>query len=290
VRQKIFSFSLFGLDISIYTYGTLIVVGFLVGIWWARRAAERRLAIDPERTFNVGFALLFLGLLGARLAYAIAHYDEFTGTPLKFLKIWEGGLLAYGGVVAALLWLAWWLPRKPELKGFAFADILARAACLAFAVGWLAPLLAGDDFGKKTTVAWGIPTLWYEDGSPASAWASAPIHDAALGRTHPTQIYEALFALVLFFLLGAASKRAKVTGRVTALFLMIGAVGRAALDLFRGDAGPSPRFADRGFLIHDILSWTQFLAIPLFFAGLAIWLIRRPEEAHGHAAPSLAAN
>jgi phosphatidylglycerol:prolipoprotein diacylglycerol transferase len=273
VRVKLFELG----GIAIYTYGTLIVIGFLVGAWWARRAAKRRLGIDPERTFNVGFALLFLGLLGARLAYAIAHYDEFTRTPLKLLKIWEGGLLLYGGVVVGLLWLAWWLPRRPELRGFAFVDILARAACLATAVGWIAPLLAGDDFGKPTKAAWGIPVAAFDDRSPASLWGIR--NDVALGKLHPTQLYEAAFALGLFFLLGFVQKRARVAGRVTALFLMLHAVGRAALDVFRADAGPSPDFADRGFLIPGAVSWTQFLAIPLFFAGLAIWLIRKPDPA-----------
>lgn len=278
MRQKLFTIPIFG-GIDIYTYGTLIVVGFLVGAWWTRRAAQKRLGIDPERTFNVGFAILFLGLLGARLAYAIAHYDEFTRTPLKLLKIWEGGLLLFGGVVVVLAWLAWWLPKEAELKGFAFLDVLVRGACLALAVGWMAPLLAGDDFGKVTNAPWGIPVAkLFEDGTPVVAWASRPANDAVLRQIHPTQIYEALFALGLFFVLGFVGKRAKSTGRVTALFLMLYAVGRAALDLFRGDAGPAP-VADRGFVIADTLSWTQFLAIPIFFAGLAIWLIRKPSDA-----------
>lgn len=274
MKTKIVSFNLFGLDISIYTYGTLIVVGFLVGAWWLRRAAARSLGLDRERTFNVAFALLFLGLFGARLCYAVAHYEEFARTPLKFLKIWEGGLLLFGGVVLAGLWLAWWLPRKPELKGYAFADLLARATCLALAVGWLAPLLAGDDFGKPTKLPWGIPAAAYEDGSPASLWAIKK--DVPLASLHPTQVYEALFALGLFFLLGAVGRRAKVSGRVLALFFVATAVGRAVLDLFRGDAGPASAVADRGFVVPGVLSWTQFLAIPLAFAGVGLWLIRRP--------------
>ncbi len=170
--------------------------------------------------------------------------------------------------MVVLAWLAWWLPRQIELKGFAFLDVLVRGACLALAVGWMAPLLAGDDFGKVTTAAWGIPVAkLFEDGTPVVAWASQPANDAVLRQIHPTQIYEALFALGLFFVLGFVGKRAKATGRVTALFLMLYAVGRAALDLFRGDAGPAPRIADRGFVIADTLSWTQFLAIPIFFAG-----------------------
>jgi phosphatidylglycerol:prolipoprotein diacylglycerol transferase len=272
MRQILFRLPWLGTPI--YTYGTMIVVGFLVGAWWLRRAAHRRLGIDRERTFNVAFALLFLGLLGARLAYAVAHYDEFTRTPLKLLKIWEGGLVAFGGAVVGLLWLAWWLPRQPELRGFAFLDLLARGACLAFAVGWIAPLLAGDDFGKPTTLPWGIPASAYEDGSPASLWAIQ--NDAALRNLHPTQVYEAFFALGLFFLLGFLGKRVSRSGRVAALFLMLYPLGRALLDVFRADSGPAPRFADRGFVISGVLSWTQFLAIPMFFAGVAIWLIRKP--------------
>ncbi|MCC7137766.1 MAG: prolipoprotein diacylglyceryl transferase [Planctomycetes bacterium] len=277
MKTKIVSFNLFGLDVSIYTYGTLIVVGFLVGAWWLRRAAERTLGVDRERSFNVAFALLFLGLFGARLCYAIAHYEEFARTPLKFLKIWEGGLLLFGGVALASLWLAWWLPRKPEMRGFALADLLARATCLALAVGWMAPLLAGDDFGKPTTLPWGIPAAAYEDGSPASLWAIKT--DVPLASLHPTQVYEALFALALFFGLGLLGRRARVSGRVLAAFFVAMAVGRAALDLFRGDGGPAAKVADRGFVVPGVLSWTQFLAIPLAFAGVALWLIRRPGAA-----------
>ena len=122
MRQKLFTIPIFG-GIDIYTYGTLIVVGFLVGAWWTRRAAQKRLGIDPERTFNVGFAILFLGLLGARLAYAIAHYDEFTRTPLKLLKIWEGGLSFQGGVIGAILFALWFL-RARRLSFWPLADIV----------------------------------------------------------------------------------------------------------------------------------------------------------------------
>ena len=59
---------------------------------------------------------------------------------------------------------------------------------------------------------------------------------------------------------------------------MLYAIGRGLLDLTRGDAGPSPTYADRGFVIDGVLSWTQFLAIGIFFAGLALWLIRRPDD------------
>src|SRR5436190_5759404 len=105
MKQKIFDFTIFGTQFAIYTYGTFLVIAFLVGTWWARRSAQRTLGVDPERTFNVTFALLFLGIAGARLVYSFSHYAEFSQTPLKFLKIWEGGLNGIGGLTGALLWL-----------------------------------------------------------------------------------------------------------------------------------------------------------------------------------------
>jgi phosphatidylglycerol:prolipoprotein diacylglycerol transferase len=265
VFPKLVEIPVFG-GIPIFAYGTLIVVAFLVAAWWTRRAARTDLGIDPERTFNVGFALLFLGLAGARLVYAFANYGEFVARPMSFLRIWEGGLVGYGGLVAGLLWLAWWLPRKPELRGFAFLDVLARGACIAFAVGWFASLLAGDDYGAPTKAAWGLPYSLFKPGTPAAA---AGIDDPA-GRIHPTQVYESLLAAALFVVLAVYARRRPPSGRVAAWFLMLHSVGHAVIELFRGD----PK---RGMVIEGVLSASQLLAIPVFFTGLAILLIRRAE-------------
>jgi len=276
VHPKLVEIPVFG-GITIFAYGTLIVVAFLVAAWWARRVAKRTLGVDPERVFNVGFALLFLGLAGARLVYAFANYQEFSNKPLAFLKIWEGGLVGYGGVVAGLLWIAWWLPRHPEMKGFAFLDLLARAACIAFAIGWTASLLAGDDYGKATTLPWGIPASAFEAGTPAAAFAA---RGDPLGKLHPTQVYESLFAVLLFVVLSLYARKKPVSGRVAAWFLMLHPIGHSLIELFRGDDDK------RGMLIEGALSWSQLLAIPVFFSGLAIRLIRKEETAPPPAAPA----
>ncbi len=255
-----------GIGLSIQTYGTVIVLAFLVGAFWTRSRATATLGLDPERVFNVTFVLLFVGLIGARLVFAFSDYDHYAQRPLAFLKIWEGGLVGYGGLVACLLWLAWWLPRHPEMKGFAFLDLLARGGALALAIGWLAPLLAGDDYGKVTDAAWAIPAAWFQDGTGA---ATSVVRSDAAARLHPTQVYEVLWALGVFLALAVYAKRAPLSGRVAALFLLLHPIGHAVIELFRGDV-------KRGFVIDGVLSWSQFLAIPVFFAGVAIWLIRKP--------------
>jgi phosphatidylglycerol:prolipoprotein diacylglycerol transferase len=275
MHQTLFKIPLFGTQITIYSYGTTIVLAFLLAAWWTKRAASKSLGISEERVFNVAFVLLFLGLAGARLAYSFAHFDEFAKSPGSFLAIWKGGLVGYGGVVLAAAWLARYLPKHSqpggwiEGKGWSTLDYLARGAALAFALGWIAPLLAGDDYGKVTTAPWGIPVTAFENDTPVHDYVRGAPLDVATAKIHPVQVYESLFALALFGALALFAKRRPVPGRVAALFFLVHPLGHALLELFRGDS-------KRGFVIPGALSWSQFLAIPVFFVGVAIWLIRKP--------------
>lgn len=269
-----FTVPLVGKEITIYSYGTVIVIAFLLAAWWTRRKAHALLGLDRERVFNVCFALLFIGIGGARLLHALVHYAEFTKRPLSFLYIWEGGLVWYGGVIADLLWLGWYLQRHPDMKGFAFLDVLVRGSALGIFLGRWASFLAGDDYGKPTSLPWGVPVTW------TSGVETARQHglSAADTRLHPSQVYEGLFGLFLFFLLGWAARKGWRSGRVTALFLMAYAAGRPFLELARWDT-------DARGMIGGVISTSQLLSVPMFFAGLAIWLVRRPEEVRPLAAP-----
>ena len=157
MHPVIWQFELLGGTRTIYAFGTFIVLAFLLSSWFVRWRGARTLELDRERVFNICFVLLFLGLLGARLLYVFVHYPEFAGQPLRFLKIWEGGLVFYGGLLAGLAWLAWYLPRHPDLKGFAFLDVTALGACLAIFVGRWASFLAGENYGRVAEdLPWGM--------------------------------------------------------------------------------------------------------------------------------------
>jgi phosphatidylglycerol---prolipoprotein diacylglyceryl transferase len=257
-----------GKEITIYSYGTVIVLAFLVAAWWTRRAAHRRLGLDKERVFNVAFALLFVGIAGARLLYALIHYQKFTARPMSFLFIWEGGLVWYGGLIADLLWLAWYLPRHPDLRGYEFTDVLVRGACLGIFLGRWASFLAGEGYGRPTDLPWGIPAVRMPQATESVRQSGQSILDV---RLHPAQVYESLFGLLLFVVLGWLAKRGWRSGRLTAMFLMLYALGRPVLELFRWDD------ADRG-MIGGHVSMSQLISVPVFFAGLALWLVRRPEH------------
>ncbi|MFM8979868.1 MAG: prolipoprotein diacylglyceryl transferase, partial [Planctomycetia bacterium] len=248
--------------VSIYAFGTFIVLAFLLGAFHARRRAARLLGADREQVFNVCFALLFLGIAGARLLYGLSHYAEVTKEPLALFKIWEGGLILAGGLLAGLLWLAWYLPRHPELRGWSMLDVLSMSTALALALGRVGSFLSGEDYGKEAPgLAWAV-TFPLESGSQAKP-LGVPLH--------PTQLYHSLHALVVFGLRALLARRSPHPGRVAGAFLMLYALGTAGIEVLRADDQA------RGMRVDGLVSTTQFLCVPLFFAGLAIWLLRRPQ-------------
>lgn len=268
MKPIFFQFELFGRTFSVHAFGTFIVLAFLVSTWYVRRRAHRDLGLDKERVFNICFALLFIGIAGARLLYAIVHYDDFTQNALSFLEIWKGGLVFYGGLILCSLWLAWFLPRHPDLRGWAFADILALGASLAIFIGRWASFLSGENYGKPTDMPWGI-------AFPPESHAR-PV----LEKLHPTQLYHSLHGLLLFLALWLVLRKKPYAGRVTGLFFMLYALVRPVIEVFRADD------VARGMVIEGYLSTSQLLSIPVFFAGLAIFLIRRRPADGGGTAPA----
>lgn len=253
-------------SIKIYSFGTFIVLAFLVSSFYVRRRASRTLGLDKERVFNVCFALLFIGLAGARLLYVLINYDEFAAKPMSLFKIWEGGLVYYGGLIACMLWLAWYLPRHPDMKGWAFLDVLSLGACLAIFVGRWASFLSGENYGKVAEdLPWGVKFPIGDEHSQVPA----SLRGVSL---HPVQLYHSLHGLLMFVVLSLVMRRGPRSGQVAGLFLMLYAIGRAIIEIWRGDDEA------RGMVIDGYVSSGQFISVPIFFIGLTIFLVRRNAE------------
>lgn len=249
-------------NVKIYAFGTFIVLAFLAASYYVRRRAAATLGLDKAEVFNVCFALLFIGLAGARLLYALVKYEEFSKNKLELFYVWKGGLVWYGGLIVCLLWLAWYLPRHARLKGWALVDVLSLGACIGIFVGRWASFLSGENYGKE---------------APGLPWAvTFPPHPSTQARVgvelHPAQIYHSLHGLVLFGLLLWFLRRKPHPGRATGLFLVLYSVGRAVLEIWRGDDDA------RGMLFGGNISTSQFLSIPIFFVGVAIYFARQSRE------------
>jgi phosphatidylglycerol:prolipoprotein diacylglycerol transferase len=139
-------------------------------------------------------------------------------------------------------------------------DVLAPPVALGTSVTRLGCFNAGCDYGKPTTLPWGVVF------SSAIAHANTGV---PLGvRIHPTQLYESLMTLAIFGVLLWWFPRKKHDGDIFLGYLGLYAVGRFIIEYVRGDE-------DRGFVFNHLLSTSQFIALLMLGGIAAVFIWRR---------------
>ena len=242
--------------LTLYTYGVMLVVAFLVSTWLAIRAARRLppalVAITDEQLLDFSSLTLLGGIAGARLFYILLQWELFVSAPQELLAIWHGGLVWYGGLAGGLL--AGWLyihfasrnvsgginkiarpplafargPQrgipKPRAEGGAGYFMRVMDQCIPFgvlghAIGRLGCFLNGCCYGKPTESWCGVVF----PGQPTAVL--------------PTQLFEAFGLLTLFLILRKLQRPSLLRhpGRLFGVYLVSYAVLRFGLEFLRGD-------------------------------------------------------
>lgn len=252
---------------TLHTYGLLIAIGFLVGMNLAARQADRE-GEDSERIVDLTFYVLIWGLLGGRLVYILTKFDHYLAHPLEIGMFWRGGLVWYGGFLAACAYLAFH-SRTTGRPFFKTVDILIPSMALAHAAGRLGCLAAGCCFGEVTHVPWAIRF-------PPQSLAQQVHHALGLVRlgepslsVHPTQLYEAGGELALFFLLIVIRPYRRFHGQLFLMWLGLYPIMRTVIEMYRGDK-------ERGVYI---LSTSQYISIGVGLAAILLVLVLRHQRA-----------
>lgn len=257
--------------ITVHTYGVMMALGFLaaLGNWIL---LGRRMGYTAPFCSDLVFWVMVSGIAGARAAYVLENWQDYMAAPLSILRVDQGGLVFYGGLVAAGAAIVVFA-RRHRLGLVPFLDFVVTSVPLAHALGRIGCFLNGCCFGSRTVSAWcgvrfpkaSIP--WYSQYHEHLLGADAP---ASL-PVHPVQLYEAGFNLVVYGLLVWLFRKRLRPGVVMAAYLMLYAIGRFSLEFWRGDRGERLEVFQ--------LSIGQFISIPLLMLGLAMLVVvtvRRP--------------
>ncbi|MDH7598049.1 MAG: prolipoprotein diacylglyceryl transferase [Sedimentisphaerales bacterium] len=140
--------------LSIKSYGTFMVIGFLAAVWVLRRLAKRE-GLDPNLINSVALYALIAGIAGARLFYVIHYWQDFRDDWLEVFRIWRGGLEFLGGVLLALLVLLICV-RRWRLPAARLLDICAIGLMVGLVFGRIGCFLNGCCFGRPTDLPWGV--------------------------------------------------------------------------------------------------------------------------------------
>lgn len=256
------AFDVFGSTIgplTLHSYGVLLAVAFLMGLWVASWQA-RRAGLDDRRVGDLAIYLLIAGLVGAKLLLLIVEWPYYSNNLGQLGSLAQSGGVFYGGLLGALpVW--WWYTRRHALDGWKVGDALAPGVAIGQSLGRLGCLAAGCCHGRPAEVPWAIT---FSD--PYAARAVGTPLDIPL---HPTQLYESVAMLLVFLALVWLAPRKRFDGQVFLAYVTLYAVGRFVIEFFRGD--------QRGTVLSGLLSTSQFVSV-LLVLGVALvvpWLLKR---------------
>ena len=109
--------------LTLYTYGVLISLGFIVGIALTLHLGKKE-GFAKEKILDIGFYALIAAIIGSRLLFVLIEYKYFIKNPLDIFKIWEGGLVFFGGLLLVVLVLLIYL-KKNALPLWKTLDLFA---------------------------------------------------------------------------------------------------------------------------------------------------------------------
>ena len=253
---------------TLYGYGVFIALGFVLGILYAFREAQR-VGVDPQRILDLGFWILVSAIIGARILFILTMWREYMRFPLEMLMVWKGGLVYYGGIILSLTVSVWYI-HKHKMPVLKTLDILGAAFVLGEVAGRLGCFSAGCCFGKPTSLPWGMvfndPMTLVDE-----KYRGIPIH--------PTQLYSSLAALTIFGILQLLKRRPVFPGQVGFTGLLLYSIERFGIESLRGDE-------IRGFVWYPYLSTSQFISIPVALTCIGILLyLRKVHRTAGAASP-----
>lgn len=245
--------------ISVHWYGLAYLVGF--AFFWALgrlRAKESWRGFDSEAVEDLLFYGMLGVILGARIGFCLFYQPRWYLThPVDILKVWQGGMSAHGGMIGAIIAIAYF-SRMTHRTFLDVADFVVPMVPLGIFLGRLGNFVNGE--------------LWGRVASEAVPWAMVfPQSGSALAR-HPSQLYEALGeGLFLFLFLWVYSRKPRASGRVAGLFCLGYGLARFVVEFFREPD------AYLGFGLFG-LSRGQWLTIPVFCVGLFLLLVSRRKD------------
>ena len=239
---------------TLRAFGLCMALGFLLGwqaaVWLCRRTGQNADQLTTLLTW-----LMVSAIFGARTAYVLEHWSaEFAGNPLAILRVDQGGLMFYGGLLAAAAVLLIYA-RTHRQALFEITDLVLAVVPMGHAFGRLGCFMHGCCYGKLTTSCIGVAfpkdsPAWWEQAS-----ATPPlIAQAALKSLPviPTQLLESAANFVLFAVLFRLYPRyRKQRGFITGCYLVCYAGLRFCIEFLRGD----PRLAVGPFSISQAISF-----------------------------------
>ena len=201
VSSILAQFDLFGHTITIRWYGAIIAFGFLLAALLGGRIAYTwKMSLD--KMVDVLIYGTLAGIVCARLYYCIFEWEYYGQHPAEIIKIWNGGLAIYGGIIGGIL-AAFITCRVRKLNFLNLLDCVGISLLVGQGIGRWGNFANQEAFGVNTSLPWGMwseKTAQYIRSHQAQfAAEGVSVQPGTLENkayVHPTFLYESLWCLL----------------------------------------------------------------------------------------------
>ena len=250
------AFSVFGLDV--YWYGIFIGIGLILGTYLAMRYMKK-IGGNPDNILDFMLYGVIFFIIGARLYYVAFSWDMYKDDPMRIFNLRQGGLAIYGGIIAALIFGAFFA-RKRKLNFFDMADVLIPYVAMGQAIGRYGNFFNREAFGGVTD---GLFAMRYK----LSQVTNNNLTNEVLSNTviengveyiqvHPTFLYESMWNIGVFIILLLLRKSGKFSRRIFAWYLILYGIGRTWIEGLRTD---SLYIGSTGLRVSQLLSMAMIV-------------------------------
>ena len=211
-------------------YGLMMMVAFLMA-GWAIQLDLRARGLDEDYAADIIIAGVVGGLIGAKLWYVF-----LTGESEALFR--RGGFVWYGGFLGATagILLNGWRRRVPARFT---AEIGAAPLALGYALGRVGCFLVNDDYGIPTSLPWGmkfpngLPPTTVQNLTMMHVHFPAGTNPAEVVAVHPTEIYETVLMLLVFWWLWRRRDHGHAIGWLFAWYLVLAGAERFLVEIVR---------------------------------------------------------
>lgn len=198
---------------NVYWYGAIIGLGFLLAVLWCCHRAGR-FGIKQDDIFDLLIAEVPLCLIGCRAYYVLFNLGEYRmrdGTLdwARIVRISDGGIAIYGGVITAALVL-WAFCRWKKHEFLPYADLGVQGLLIGQLIGRWGNFMNVEAYGGVTELPWRMCSPSIAESLLRSGLLDEVSYRAVLdGKigVHPTFLYESLWNLAGLVLIYVISKK-----------------------------------------------------------------------------------
>lgn len=239
--------------INLSPHGVGIAVGYALGGTLMARRAERW-GISRDDVWNMLMRAVVGVIIGARLFYVVGHLDDYWPNVLDIVKVWEGGVVFYGGAFGGIA-AAYPYMRKHGLAFWSVLDAAAPGFPLGLIFGRIGDLIVGDHLGGAST----LPFAFRFTSTDVAHPNAAP--ECFVTGCHQTALYDLWNVLVLLPVVLWVGRKPRAPG----FLMMFTATWYGSVRFFVDFARDAQTYLG--------LRGTQWVSLALFLGGSA-YLIR----------------